>query len=213
MERPRGQGHFFPLLTSYGSGGPICPAFVRGPCAAGLDDVRNETGPYKSTHRGGSRALVPSLQTTNLGVGSSNLSGRASDFNSLWARRRSNFKIKTAFRTANFFCASPSGRALARRAAPGAAPSPPTNYGHDLPARLRPSGVTIPDAMRRSRRKRRASGRSHSVPRPACGGAMLTLLRVRRAARRRRRPNLVGASRPLRRAGSWQPSFQPNSRG
>jgi hypothetical protein len=42
------------------------------------------------------------LLTTNLGVGSSNLSGRASDFNSLWARRRSNFKIKTVFRTANF---------------------------------------------------------------------------------------------------------------
>ena len=68
---------FFPLLTSYGSGGPICPAFVRGPWAAGLDDVRNETGPYKSTHRGGSRALVPNLQTTNLGVRSSNLFGRA----------------------------------------------------------------------------------------------------------------------------------------
>ena len=68
---------FFPLLTSYGSGGPICPAFVRGPWAAGLDDVRNETGPYKSTHRGGSRALVPNLQTTNLGVGGSNPSVRA----------------------------------------------------------------------------------------------------------------------------------------
>jgi len=36
---------------------------------------------------------------------------------------------------------------------------------------------------------------------------MLTLLRVRRAARLRRRPELDGASRPLRRAGSWQPSF------
>ena len=42
-------------------------------------------------------------QTTNLGVGSSNLSGRSSDFNGLLARRRSNFKIKTAFRTVNFF--------------------------------------------------------------------------------------------------------------
>ena len=36
---------------------------------------------------------------------------------------------------------------------------------------------------------------------------MLTLLRVRRAARLRRRPELDGASRPLHRAGSWQPSF------
>ena len=36
---------------------------------------------------------------------------------------------------------------------------------------------------------------------------MLTLLRVRRAARLRRRPKLDGASRPLRSAGSWQPSF------
>src|SRR6202790_2555690 len=36
---------------------------------------------------------------------------------------------------------------------------------------------------------------------------MLTLLRVRRAARLRRRPELDGASRPLRRAVSWQPSF------
>jgi hypothetical protein len=52
-----------------------------------------------------------------------------------------------------------------------------------------------------------SSGRAHSVPRPAFGGAMLTLLRVRRAARLRRRPELDGASRPLRRAGSWQPSF------
>src|SRR5216684_5357828 len=50
----------------------ICPAFVRSPWASGLDDVRNETGPYKSTHRGGSRALVPNLQTTNLGVGGGN---------------------------------------------------------------------------------------------------------------------------------------------
>ena len=44
VERPRGQGLSFPLLTSYGSGAPICPAFVCGPWAAGLDDVRNETG-------------------------------------------------------------------------------------------------------------------------------------------------------------------------
>jgi len=36
---------------------------------------------------------------------------------------------------------------------------------------------------------------------------MLPLLRVRRAARLRRRPELDGASRPLHRAGSWQPSF------
>ena len=69
------------LLTSYGSGGPICPAFVRGPWAAGLDDVRNETGPYKSTDRGGSRALVPNLQ--NLGVRSSNLFGRATSVQEL----------------------------------------------------------------------------------------------------------------------------------
>ena len=44
VERPRGQGLSFPLLTSYGSGAPICPAFVCGPWAAGLDDVRNKTG-------------------------------------------------------------------------------------------------------------------------------------------------------------------------
>jgi hypothetical protein len=51
-----------------------------------------------------------------------------------------------------------------------------------------------------------SSGRAHSVPCPAFGGAMLTLLRVRRVARLRRRPELDGASRPLHRAGSWQPS-------
>jgi hypothetical protein len=56
-------------------------------------------------------------------------------------------------------------------------------------------------------RFKESSGRAHSVPRPAFGGAMLTLLRVRRAARLRRRPELDGASRPLHRAGSWQPSF------
>ena len=50
-------------------------------------------------------------------------------------------------------------------------------------------------------------GRVHSVPRPAFGVAMLTLLRVRREARLRRRPELDGASRPLHRAGSWQPSL------
>jgi len=50
-----------------------------------------------------------------------------------------------------------------------------------------------------------SSRRAHSVPRPAFGGAMLALLRVRRVARLRRRPELDGASRPLRRAGSWQP--------
>jgi hypothetical protein len=48
-------------------------------------------------------ARAANLQTTNLGVGSSNLSGRASDFNGLRARRRFNFKIKTVFKTANFF--------------------------------------------------------------------------------------------------------------
>jgi hypothetical protein len=36
---------------------------------------------------------------------------------------------------------------------------------------------------------------------------MLTLLRVRREARLRRRPELGGASCPLQRAGSLQPSF------
>lgn len=36
---------------------------------------------------------------------------------------------------------------------------------------------------------------------------MLTLLRVRRAARLRRQPELDAASCPLRSAGSWQPSF------
>jgi len=44
VERPRGQGLSFPLLTSYGSGAPIWLAFVCGPWAAGLDDVRNKTG-------------------------------------------------------------------------------------------------------------------------------------------------------------------------
>jgi hypothetical protein len=36
---------------------------------------------------------------------------------------------------------------------------------------------------------------------------MLTLLRVRRVARLRRRPEFDGAFRPLHRAGSLQPSF------
>ena len=36
---------------------------------------------------------------------------------------------------------------------------------------------------------------------------MLTLLRVRRVARLQRQPQLDGASHPLRRAGSWQPSI------
>jgi hypothetical protein len=36
---------------------------------------------------------------------------------------------------------------------------------------------------------------------------MLTLLRMRRVARLQRQPELDGASHPLRRAGSWQPSF------
>jgi hypothetical protein len=42
---------------------------------------------------------------------------------------------------------------------------------------------------------------------------MLTLLRVRRDARLRRRPELDGASRPLHRAGSWQPSFCETGKG
>jgi hypothetical protein len=58
-----------------------------------------------------------------------------------------------------------------------------------------------------------SSRRAHSVPRPAFGGAMLTLLRVRRVARLRRRPELDGASRPLQRAGSWQPSSFPKRSG
>ena len=41
---PAVKGSLFLCLTSYGSGAPICPAFVCGPWAAGLDDVRNETG-------------------------------------------------------------------------------------------------------------------------------------------------------------------------
>jgi len=36
---------------------------------------------------------------------------------------------------------------------------------------------------------------------------MLTLLRVRRAGHLQRRPELDGASRPLRRAGFWPPSL------
>jgi hypothetical protein len=75
-----------------------------------------------------------------------------------------------------------------------------------------PIRVTIPDVVRRRRRKQRASDRSHSIPRPACGGAMPTLLRVRRDARLRHRPNLDGAFRLLRSAGSWQPSFRRSSR-
>jgi len=48
--------------------------------------------------------------------------------------------------------------------------------------------VTIPDAGRRKYRLTESSGRAQSVPRPAFCGAMLTLLRVRRVARLRRRP-------------------------
>jgi hypothetical protein len=69
-----------------------------------------------------------------------------------------------------------------------------------------PVRVTIPDAGGVAAATEN-SVRAHSVPRPAFGGAMLTLLRVRREARLRRRPEFDGASRPLRRAGSWQPSF------
>ena len=43
------------------------------------------------------------FRTTNLGVGSSNLSGRAKYFNGLCPPHRSNHKIKTVFRTVNFF--------------------------------------------------------------------------------------------------------------
>ena len=102
------------------------------------------------------------------------------------------------------FGASPSGRALgAWRPEPlSRTRVPPSGQRASPPIR-----VTIPDAGRRKRRARRAPARAHSVPRPAFGGAMLTLLRVGRAARLRRRPELDGASRPLHSAGSWQPSF------
>jgi hypothetical protein len=92
------------------------------------------------------------------------------------------------------FGASPSGRAL------GAQRPEPLSRSILLSSRARaspPIRVTIPDVVRRRRRKQRASDRSHSIPRPACGGAMLTLLRVRRDARLRHRPKLDGAFRLL----------------
>ena len=154
-------------------------------------------------------AGVAENQTSNLRVGSSNLSERAKDFNGLWPLHRSNHKIKTVFRTVNFFGASPLGRA-------------PSVWRPEQHNRLRQNTAmisgrasaiqAIPDVVRRRRRMRRASGRSHSVPRPACGDAMLTLLRVRRTARLWRRPKLDGASRPLRSAGSWRPSFRLSAR-
>jgi hypothetical protein len=72
-----------------------------------------------------------------------------------------------------------------------------------LNSRLRPSGSR--SLTRRRAAATESSVRAHSVPRPAFGGTVLTLLRVRRVARLRRRPELDGASRPLRRAGSWPP--------
>jgi hypothetical protein len=43
------------------------------------------------------------IHTSNLGVGGSNPSERANDFNYLRRMRRSKAKIRTVFRTANFF--------------------------------------------------------------------------------------------------------------
>jgi hypothetical protein len=47
-------------------------------------------------------------------------------------------KSKRCLERQTFLCV-PFGPG-SRRVAPGAAQSPPTNYGHDLPARLRPFG-------------------------------------------------------------------------
>jgi hypothetical protein len=50
------------------------------------------------------RSLTASYtQTSNLGVGGSNPSERANDFNDLASTRRSRFEFKTVFRTINFF--------------------------------------------------------------------------------------------------------------
>jgi hypothetical protein len=65
---------------------------------------------------------------------------------------------------------------------------------HVLGFRLRPIGDPPNGAAQAPQDE--SFGRSHSVPRPAGGSAMLTLLRVRRPARLRRRPKLSGASRP-----------------
>jgi hypothetical protein len=54
--------------------------------------------------------LPANLQTTNLGVGGSNPSERANDFNDLASTRRSRFEFKTAFRTVNFFRTSGAPR-------------------------------------------------------------------------------------------------------
>jgi hypothetical protein len=56
------------------------------------------------------------IQTTNLGVGGSNPSGRASDFNDLHEKRRSKQKIKTVFRTVKFSAQGPFGPSPAPRA-------------------------------------------------------------------------------------------------
>jgi hypothetical protein len=91
----------------------------------------------------------------------------------------------------------PAGRALGALPpeAPGRSLWPITSN-----TRLLPFGLRSP--TRGEAAAAESSGRAHSVPRPACGGAMLTLLQERRFARLRRRPELAGASRPLRRAGS-----------
>ena len=119
------------------------------------------------------------VQSTNLGVGRSNCSGRASDFKGLCAHRRSNSKIKTVFRTVNFF-ARPLGTGSS------ASRPKPRNHLRQTTAMIFPRvsafQVTIPDVVRYRRRKRRASDRLHSVPRPAGGGALLTLLPARRVA-------------------------------
>jgi hypothetical protein len=99
--------------------------------------------------------------------------------------------------------ASPCGSG-SRRFAPGVAPVTASIHHRQLASP--PVWVTIPVASGVAAATV-SSVRAYSVPRPASGGAMLTLLRVRRVARLRRRPELNGASRPLRRAGSWQPSF------
>jgi hypothetical protein len=98
--------------------------------------------------------------------------------------------------------ASPCGSG-SRRFAPGVAPV--IALIHHTQLASPPVRVTIPDASGVTAAMV-SSVRAHSILHPAPGGAMLTLLRVRRVARLRRRPELDGASRPLRSAGSWQPS-------
>jgi hypothetical protein len=56
--------------------------------------------------------MLAEQQTSNLGVGGSNPSERANDFNDLASLRRSRSEFKTVFRTVKFFV-RPFGRALA----------------------------------------------------------------------------------------------------